>query len=217
MGILVRSEDRGATWKTLSMGPPGDNSATFVQFGRHDPTAAYLTTVDHGIFAYTIARDAPVDAVEFYNSLLDHYFMTAAAEEADGIDHGAAGPGWSRTGYSFRAWLSSTASAPTVRPACRFYGTPGRGPNSHFYTIDPAECAAVRNDPGWRLEATDVFYASRPASDGCASDKKAVYRAYNNRFTQNDSNHRYAAAPAAYDQVLARGWSAEGVVMCAEP
>ena len=216
-GMLVRSEDAGATWKTLSMGPNPDNSAFVVQFGRHDPTTAYMVTFDHGILAYTIAREAPVDVVEFYNTVLDHYFITAAAEEADGIDRGAAGPGWSRTGYSFRAWIASAATLPNIRPVCRFYGTPGVGPNSHFYTIDIGECATVQNDPGWKLEATAVFFAHSPANGGCANGRKAVYRAYNNRFAQNDSNHRYAVEPAPYDQALARGWSAEGVVMCAEP
>lgn len=42
-------------------------------------------------------------------------------------------------------------------------------------------------------------------------------RAYNNRFVQNDSNHRYATNPALYNEVLARGWLAEGVVMCSAP
>ncbi len=37
--------------------------------------------------------------VEFYNSTLDHYFLTLEGPEAKGIDLGAAGPGWRRTGY----------------------------------------------------------------------------------------------------------------------
>ncbi|MBP8297962.1 MAG: hypothetical protein KAX84_17765, partial [Burkholderiales bacterium] len=143
------------------------------------------------------------------------YFLTAAAEEAQGIDRGAAGPGWSRTGLGFQAWLTPTAAPPDARPVCRFYGTPGIGPNSHFYTIDPAECAGVQNDPGWQLEATDVFYLVPPANGACAQGRRAVLRAYNNRYAQNDSNHRYATDSIAYNQVLARGWLGEGVVMCA--
>ena len=41
--------------------------------------------------------------VEFYNTILGHYFMAAGPGEVDGIDHGAAGPGWERTGESFKA------------------------------------------------------------------------------------------------------------------
>jgi len=35
--------------------------------------------------------------VEFYNTNLDHYFITADPNEAAQIDGGSAGPGWSRT------------------------------------------------------------------------------------------------------------------------
>ena len=213
-GLLFRSENAGLTWTALSPGP-GDGLYA-PKFGRHEPSTAYFVTSAHGIDAYTIARDVPVDVVEFHNMVLDHYFMTAAAEEAIGIDHGAAGPGWARTGFSFKAWLSASAAPPGVRPVCRFYGTPGIGPNSHFYTIDPDECAAVQRDPGWTLEATDVYYLYAPSGGGCSDGKRPVDRAYNNRYAQNDSNHRYASDPAAYNQVLAQGWRAEGLVMCAE-
>ncbi|MBK8741967.1 MAG: hypothetical protein IPM02_21750 [Betaproteobacteria bacterium] len=212
-GLLQRSEDAGLTWKGLSPGP-GEGLGS-PRFGRHEPRTVYFTSNGHGIAAYTIARDRAVNVVEFYNSGLDHYFLTAAAEEAQGIDRGAAGPGWSRTGLGFQAWLTPTAAPPDARPVCRFYGTPGIGPNSHFYTIDPAECAGVQNDPGWQLEATDVFYLVPPANGACAQGRQAVLRAYNNRYAQNDSNHRYATDPVAYNQVLARGWLGENVVMCA--
>jgi hypothetical protein len=33
----------------------------------------------------------------------------------------------------------------------------------------------------------------------------AVYRAYDNRFATNDSNHRYMTSAALYDQMLAKG------------
>ena len=42
-----------------------------------------------------------------------------------------------------------------------------------------------------------------------------LYRAYNNRFAQNDSNHRYATDVAVYNSMVTMGWSGEGVVMCA--
>jgi hypothetical protein len=44
-----------------------------------------------------------------------------------------------------------------------------------------------------------------------------VYRAYNNRFAQHDSNHRLTASVAHYQQQIAAGWTGEGVVMCAQP
>src|SRR5438094_9976948 len=63
------------------------------------------------------------DVVEFYNSTLDNYFITADPTEAAAVDAGAAGPGWSRTGFNF------SSGGPTA--VCRFYGSVTPGPNSH--------------------------------------------------------------------------------------
>jgi serine protease len=77
---------------------------------------------------------------QYYNAALDHYFITAFADEAADLDAGAPVPGWTRTGFTFRSWKSGTGPG---NEACRFFGTPGVGPNSHFYTIDPAEFVAA--------------------------------------------------------------------------
>jgi streptogramin lyase len=160
--------------------------------------------------AFATAPDTTV--VEFYNSTLRHYFITANAEEAVGIDHGTAGPGWSRTGQTFGAWLAGPI--PQAGRLCRFYGTPGRGPNSHFFTISSAECAIVRQDPGWTLEAAGRFWLV-PVGGGCPAFTKKVLRVYNDRFAFNDSNHRYLTDNDLYAQMVALGWAAEGVVFCA--
>src|SRR5438477_313907 len=83
------------------------------------------------------AETANVTVFEFYNTTLKHYFRTAVVAEAIAIDGGAAGPGWVRTGLDF------TASSPGTGPGndvCRFYNPVA---NTHFYTADPDECAAV--------------------------------------------------------------------------
>lgn len=152
---------------------------------------------------------------EFYNSSLDHYFITANATEAAAIDGGSAGAGWTRTGLSFKSGGGT--------PACRFYGSVSPGPNSHFYTVDAAECAALKqlqaSTPGtqkrWNYESLD-FLASAATNGACPSGTVAVYRAYNNGSTRGvDSNHRITSSQTAIQQVVARGWSNEGVVMCA--
>jgi uncharacterized delta-60 repeat protein len=169
-----------------------------------------------------LIKSEPV--IEFYNTQLNHYFITADAAEAAGIDQGAAGPGWQRTGRGFRAWTaasgvpnSQVAGIPfAATPVCRFYGTPGIGPNSHFYTVDLAECDAVRNDPGWHYEGIAFFIiAPTPTDQSCPSSTLPVLRAYNDRFAQNDSNHRYTTNPAVLQAMVQQGWSAEGVVFCA--
>ncbi|MEO8133151.1 MAG: hypothetical protein ABI831_04145 [Betaproteobacteria bacterium] len=160
------------------------------------------------------AFNQSLPVIEFYNALLNHYFITADANEIAAVDGGAAGPGWQRTGKGFRGWLTSSGLPVGAAPVCRFYGVPGFGPNSHFYTIDPTECDAVRADPGWRFEGI-AFYSIPPfGSGGCPTGMQSVYRLYNNRFAVNDSNHRYTTDLATYNAMQRQGWLPEGVVMC---
>lgn len=161
----------------------------------------------------TSTSTAPsLTVMEFYNTTLNHYFMTADTAEAAGIDNGAAGPGWIRTGYTFKAYPSTSAPAGSAA-VCRFYGTPGKGPNSHFYTADSGECAGVKTDPGWFYEGI-AYYSLLPGTSGCATGTVPLYRNYNNRWMYNDSNHRFTTDYNAYQQMIAKGWAAEGVVMC---
>lgn len=169
------------------------------------------------------AAETPADATvgEFYNAALGHYFVTADSVEAAAIDAGAAGPGWMRTGQAWKGWLSGPV--PDAAEVCRFYGSPDvdpatgarRGPNSHFYTLEPTECATVKSDPGWKYEAAAKFWMIKPSGGSCPSWTQPVYRAYNNRFAANDSNHRYTVSSAIYAEMTGNGWSGEGVVMCA--
>lgn len=153
--------------------------------------------------------------VEFYNASLDNFFITADPNEQAAVNNGAAGPGWVMTGNNFIAGGPSKV--------CRFYGSLSPGPNSHFYTIDPAECQSLKNiqattpatQKRWNFESND-FSSSIAANGQCGSGLIPVYRAYNNGFARAvDSNHRITANLAAYQAQLAKGWLAEGVVMCA--
>lgn len=157
------------------------------------------------------------DVVEFYNTTLDNYFITADANEAAAIDTGAAGPGWSRTGDTFGAGGNAAV--------CRFYGSLTPGPNSHFYTVLAAECENLKQiqattsatQKRWNFESLD-FFSTVPAGGGCFDGTTPVYRAYNNGFARGiDSNHRISRNRDAILQVVARGWIDEGVVMCAPP
>ena len=153
--------------------------------------------------------------VEFYNTNLDNYFITADANEVAGIDMGSAGPGWIHTGDTFKSGGST--------PVCRFYGSQSPGPNSHFYTVDASECAALKQlqastpatQKRWNFESLD-FFSTPPINGACPSGTIPVYRAYNNGFTRGvDSNHRITTNLNAIQQAVALGWIAEGVVMCA--
>ena len=56
----------------------------------------------------SIAARAAEPVIEFYNALLNHYFITISSIEAAGIDRGAAGPGWHRTARVFGVPLFET-------------------------------------------------------------------------------------------------------------
>jgi serine protease len=179
--------------------------------------ASFYSYVNTGFAAAVVAicAEAPrATATLFFNTTLNHYFMTSDDAEVAAIGNGAAGPGWTQLAERFLV-VDRGAAAAGSGNVCRFYGTPGRGPNSHFYTIDPAECAAVKQDPGWTFEAI-AFRAFYPVSAGtCPAGTVNVYRVYNNRFAFNDSNHRYTASLATYNGMIADGWRGEGTVFCA--
>jgi DNA-binding beta-propeller fold protein YncE len=157
---------------------------------------------------------------EFVNPKIGagHYFITADPTEALAIDNGAAGPGWQRTGQGFRAWRSASAAPPSASPVYRFYAA---GPNSHFYTADQAEYQSLRamnpaNDAavGWKFESVD-FHAVTPTNGQCPTGYQAVWRAYNNRFAENDSNHRINPDPIhALRAQRYLGYVSEGVSLC---
>jgi len=49
-------------------------------------------------------------AVEWYNTITGHYFMTSGPDEIALVDRGGAGPGWVRTGGEFATYLIGRAS-----------------------------------------------------------------------------------------------------------
>lgn len=154
---------------------------------------------------YFVRLQGVPDIVEFEHPGLKHYFITYDGAEARGIDAGAAGPGWMRTGLSFRPGGGAAV--------CRFYGTPGIGPNSHFYTADPDECEFVKKDRGWTYEGI-AFYVTTPSDGLCRGGQRPVYRFYNQRAAENDSNHRYLANEALANSMVALGWKLEALVFC---
>ena len=148
-------------------------------------------------------------AVEFFDSQLGHFFLTASTAEIAALDGGAFGGAWQRTGQSFN--VGGTTAV------CRFYGMPPRGPDSHFFTADPAECAFVMTQfSAWTFEGHT--FAVTPAVGGqCPAGMLPVNRFYNNPTTAAAINHRFTVTQQAFDQTLAMGWINEGVVMCTHP
>jgi 6-phosphogluconolactonase len=155
----------------------------------------------------------PVSVVEFYNASLDHYFITYVADEIAKLDNGTF-KGWARTGLSFNAFATAQSGASAV---CRIYIPPGKG-DGHFFGRDAMECGGTMNkNPTFVLESGTFLYLYPPALGNCAAGQVPVYRVFSNRA---DANHRYTTSRAVRDQMVGKGWLAEGdgadiVVMCA--
>ncbi len=172
------------------------------------------------IVTFMLACAAPIAgaeptgvAVEWYNAALGHYFISSGPEEIRAVDAGGAGPGWVRTGGEFATYLRAD-DAPGLSPVCRFYGTPGRGPNSHFYTPNAGECELVKRDAGWTYEGV-AFYIREAQGGQCPAGTTPVLRSYNGRAATNDSNHRYTVDATVFAKSTAFGYLPEGVAMCA--
>jgi hypothetical protein len=170
---------------------------------------------DIEIIDYTAPAPALADeriVVEYYNAALNHYFITSDAAEAAMLDAGIVVPGWTRTGFDFKAWPVGGKGL----SVCRFFGTPGIGPSSHFYTIDPAECAKVKNDPMWTYEGIAFDAFPLDASGDCPIDLMTVTRLYNNGMG-GQANHRYLTSHSEIAVMASRGWIVEGPVFCTPP
>jgi hypothetical protein len=152
------------------------------------------------------------DVVEYFNESLGHYFMTADANEIAILDAGVAIQGWTRTGEVFKAWPISSSRG---QPVCRYFGTPGVGPNTHFYSVDPNECSILSRDPQWTFEGY-VLHIDPAINGTCPAAEMIVVRMYNNGIG-GVANHRYTNSPTIINQMVDQGWIVEGPVFCAPP
>jgi dienelactone hydrolase len=158
------------------------------------------------------AAAGEVDVVEYYNASLDHYFMTSIGDEIAILDAGKPIAGWSRTGRTFKAW---PMEIPRGQPVCRYFGTPGIGPPTHFYSAFANECAILAADRAWTFEG-DVMHVDVPVNATCPVGEMIVVRLYNNGM-RGVANHRYTITPTVIDEMVRQGWVVEGPVFCTPP
>lgn len=157
----------------------------------------------------------PVTVVEYRNTFTNHYFLTGFPEEMAAIDAGASGPGWLRTGRGFIAYAYGNPWCGGCQAVSRFYGTPGLGPNSHFFTASGEEAVGLEQPgSGWSLEGI-AFHIPVPDAAGQCAAGVPVYRLYNGRWMFNDSNHRYVTDAGERAAMIAAGWADEGTRFCA--
>jgi hypothetical protein len=240
---IALSLDEGETWSDMNKG---------LMAGGYTVTYAHgqlLATGDGGYFTCNGLDcvgpaqvfgpedgEGLIEVVEYYNTILEHYFITGSAGEKTIIEQGGAGAGWQRTGESFMAWnvnslpddadwtARNTWRAETTN-VCRFYGSQVLGPNSHFYSDTALECRMLQDlqeatpddQSRWNFEGWGMSVIPRAASDSqpCPENASPVYRAYNNGFALGkDSNHRYMTDPALVATMQEQGWIDEGVAFC---
>jgi uncharacterized protein (DUF1800 family) len=173
--------------------------------------AAVITWLALSPVTQAMATEPTAQVIEFYTASLGHYFMTAFPDEAAMLDQGITVPGWVRTGVTWNAWKLA-GDSPTAVPVCRFFGTPNVGPNSHFYTADPVECAIVKQNPGWTFEGI-AFYIEPTVSGTCPNMTEPIYRSFHPGAQVSESNHRFLPDLTMY-QKMASTSILEGVVMC---
>jgi predicted dienelactone hydrolase len=201
------------TWSLIFIGAHAlDDRAARVQIAR-------MTSVRGGgddrlIIDYTAPAlpylPGESDVVEYYRNATGHYFITANPAEMAALDAGGA---WVRTGAEFKAFALGSGLG---LPACRFFSAPALSPDTHFFTINPLECAAVQSSPFWLYEGL-AFEAQAPLGDGaCPPDRIPVTRLYNNGMN-GQPNHRFLTSKSEAAAIQAAGWILEGTVFCAAP
>jgi hypothetical protein len=184
-------------------------------------STAWLFAVAAPAWPFLIPTPQPaITVVEYYNVLLDHYFLTAHPDEMAAIEAGSAGSGWSRTGWSFGAYPVEAPlpgrycpASGCGHPVSRFYSAFS---NSHFYTVDAGEAIGLQRPGGeWMLERQEFAIDAPDNAGRCAEGEVPVYRLYNNRFAFHDSNHRFVTDAGERAKMAARGWIDEGARFCA--
>jgi hypothetical protein len=200
--------------------PLDDRDQAIAQMYRAFPWSTHGISLEFNARACEAAPppDVVTALVEYFNEGLDHYFYTGDHEEMAAIDAGRVGPGWTRTGKSFDA---------VRQPGCpfaagqsvvyRFYGIPGSGPNSHFFTRDRVECSLVHKSSKWSFEGV-AFWASEPFMNGTCEPLPSLGRPRVPLFRAwrpfGDSNHRFSTDRTVIDEMVAKGWVDEGAAMC---
>ena len=182
---------------------------------------ASATISETTIVAATVVEYLDTD--DFLDSPGGHFFYSSDPAEQAAVDAGAAGK-FRRTGRTFKTGGSS--------PVCRFYGSIAPGPNSHFFTVSPEECNALKSQQRtptptsvqqWNYER--IEYNTTPPQIvngvlGCPPGTVPLYRAYNNAFTATgvknawDSNHRFTPNQADIATMVGQGWRNEGLQFC---
>jgi hypothetical protein len=144
--------------------------------------------------------------IEYFHGGFGHYFVTDIAAEIAALDAGQF-TGWTRTGYTFKAFRLDVDGASNV---CRFFSDGFAPKSSHFYTPFAYECSVVKQDPEWVFEGQVFAIEPTDAAGSCVSGRLPLYRLYNDGAT-GAPNHRYTISAGIRSRMVQEGWIPEGV------
>jgi hypothetical protein len=200
-------------WLSIVSGASGSGNGIVVFSVAANPGSAQrVGSITIAGQTFTVTQLGPPPAtggvliVEYYDAVDDDYFITADPAEQQTLNAAAlAGAVWSRTGMTFNSGGDASVY--------RFIYRSSSGVNTHFYTLNTAEQSSLlANNPIWVLESPVAFYmkAANP-NQTCPSGYVPVYRAAQ----EQTGSHRFTTQQNAINEVLARGWTSEGIAMCA--
>lgn len=185
-----------------------DPSRPAVQYS----TSVRVFSIDEPFYQNLRAAQAPV--LELYDRANDDYFMTMDRSEFIAAQMGSTR--WFPTGYQFYAFVRDFFNGFGGTNVQRFYGLPSPGLDTHLFTLDANEVAAL--SANWTLENISAFEIWQPltATGFCPKNTLPVYRLWNGK---GNAHHRYTIEPAVRQEMIAKGWIPEGygpdgVVMC---
>jgi len=175
-------------------------------------TALFFVPVTPSFAAETVS------VVEFYNRDLDSYFISGRRDEQQMLDGIAA---FSRTGAAFVANPASEPATAQIR-VCRFYiSLAAPYTSTHFYGREGIDCNALIASPpaGFSYEGYDFAVAQPDATAQCPANARfpvwRAFRAGNQNGNGKTANHRYLTSNDRYQQMVASGWTGEGIAFCA--
>jgi hypothetical protein len=175
------------------------------------------------VFGARVASgQATVTVVEYHHGSFDHYFITPVLAEIALLDaHAPPFQDWSRTGFSFNAYVNATAPAGSVA-ICRFFNDQFAPKSSHFYAPHGLGCEdTLAKFPDWKLEDDKLFNSMLPDGNGvCPAGTVPLYRLYNAGMGAAP-NHRFVTNLAERQKMVDQGFVPEGngigVGMCVPP
>ena len=192
--------------------PPGTYAIKTVELPSYELDGEPVV-YDTGLTVAVAEATPPQKAYAFYHEDTGHYFVTGSEEEADGLLRPEIG-GWLIVDTGFHVWHADDLAPAAAVPVCRFYSSLA---NSHFYTGSEGECTMLQEeDHGWEYEGI-AFQALIPDRGACPAGTDPVWRLFNDRAAELDSNHRFVASSETYRAMMADGWIGEGVAFCSPP